>query len=255
MSWYFNLNTKQKQQIFSLLPRFHQTHKKSQERWIKLVTHSIKRIKLQCSKVTFKMFPTYPEGSQNDSSDLLLDRLLQDVRERRHHVVAPQLLTELRAEGQQPNAEDHLVLQLKATLVAQDRRDAKTDTYTQQNKTNRKNEWERKKPQRGNQQRLWGLFFPIHYFFPLHYLYWWLLLKCPARLIRWRKGTNDFSETSCDWNWSNKLPSAEMLSTQITTVSSNLKWEAGFRLLHLYYESQNWNVQGVCGQGKNWSNF
>lgn len=76
------------------------------------------------------MFPTYPEGSQNDSSDLLLDRLLQDVGERRHHVVAPQLLTELRTEGQQPHAEDHLVLQLKATLVAQDCGDAKNDTYT-----------------------------------------------------------------------------------------------------------------------------
>lgn len=89
----------------------------------------------------FKIFPTYPEGSQNDSSDLLLDRLLQDVGERRHHVVAPQLLTELRTEGQQPHAEDHLVLQLKATLVAQYCGDAKNDTYTHthiQNKTLKK---------------------------------------------------------------------------------------------------------------------
>lgn len=77
----------------------------------------------------FEMFPTYPEGGQNDSSDLLLDGLLQDVGERRHHVVAPQLLAELWTEGQQPHAEDHLVLQLKATLVAQDCSDADKDTH------------------------------------------------------------------------------------------------------------------------------
>lgn len=62
---------------------------------------------------------TYPEGSQNDSSDLLLDGLLQDVRQSWNYIVASQLLTELRTEGQEPNAEDHLVLKLEATLVAQ----------------------------------------------------------------------------------------------------------------------------------------
>lgn len=74
-----------------------------------------------------KKFSAYPEGSQNDSSDLLLDRLLQDVGQCRHHVVASQLLTELRTEGQQPNAEDHLVLELEATLVAQHCCDALTE--------------------------------------------------------------------------------------------------------------------------------
>lgn len=73
-----------------------------------------------------KKFSAYPEGSQNDSRDLLLDRLLQDVGQRWHYVVAPQLLTELRTEGQQPNTEDHLVLELEATLVAQHRCDALT---------------------------------------------------------------------------------------------------------------------------------
>lgn len=72
-------------------------------------------------------FSTYPEGSQNDSSDLLLDRLLEDVRQGWHDVVAPQLLTELRTEGQQPHTEDHLVLELEATLVAQHRGDAVTE--------------------------------------------------------------------------------------------------------------------------------
>lgn len=71
---------------------------------------------------------TYPEGSQNDSSDLLLDRLLEDVGQRRHYVVASQLLAELRTEGQEPNAEDHLVLELEAALVAQHRCDALTGT-------------------------------------------------------------------------------------------------------------------------------
>ncbi len=69
-------------------------------------------------------FSTYPEGSKNDSSDLLLDRLLEDVGQRWHYVVASQLLTELRTEGQEPNTEDHLVLELEATLVAQHRCDA-----------------------------------------------------------------------------------------------------------------------------------
>lgn len=77
-----------------------------------------------------KNFPTYPEGGQNDSSDLLLDRLLQDVGEGRHHVIASQLLAELRAEGKQPHTEDHLVLQLEATLVAQHCCDAKTERET-----------------------------------------------------------------------------------------------------------------------------
>lgn len=67
---------------------------------------------------TSEKLSTYPEGSQNDSSDLLLDRLLKDVGQGWHYVVASQLLTELRTEGQEPNAEDHLVLELEATLVA-----------------------------------------------------------------------------------------------------------------------------------------
>lgn len=67
---------------------------------------------------------TYPEGGQNDSGDLLFDRLLQDVGQRRHHVVTSQLLAELRTEGQEPDAEDHLVLELEAALVAQHGRDA-----------------------------------------------------------------------------------------------------------------------------------
>lgn len=64
-------------------------------------------------------FSTYPEGSQNDSSDLLLDRLLEDVGQGWNYIVASQLLTELRTEGQEPHTEDHLVLELEATLVAQ----------------------------------------------------------------------------------------------------------------------------------------
>lgn len=64
-------------------------------------------------------FSTNPEGSQNDSGDLLLDRLLEDVGQGRHYVVTSQLFTELRTEGQEPNTEDHLVLELEATLVAQ----------------------------------------------------------------------------------------------------------------------------------------
>lgn len=69
-------------------------------------------------------FATYPESSQNDSGDFLLDRLLEDVGQRRHYVVTSQLFAELRTEGQQPNTEDHLVLELEATLVAQDCCDA-----------------------------------------------------------------------------------------------------------------------------------
>ena len=42
----------------------------------------------------------YPEGGEDDPGDLLLDRLLQDVGQGWHHVVAPELLTELGAEGQ-----------------------------------------------------------------------------------------------------------------------------------------------------------
>lgn len=76
-----------------------------------------------------KKFSTYPEGSQNDSSDFLLDRLLEDVRQRWHYVVASQLLTELRTEGQQPNTEDHLVLELEATLVAQHCCNALTEIF------------------------------------------------------------------------------------------------------------------------------
>lgn len=71
---------------------------------------------------------TYPQGSQDDASDLLLDRLLEDVGQCWHHVVAPQLLTELGAEGQQPNTEDHLVLELEAALVAQHSGDAENKT-------------------------------------------------------------------------------------------------------------------------------
>lgn len=67
---------------------------------------------------------THPEGSQDDSGDLLFDGLLEDVGQRRHHVVASQLLAELRTEGQQPNTEDHLVLELEAAFVAQHRCDA-----------------------------------------------------------------------------------------------------------------------------------
>ena len=74
-----------------------------------------------------ELFSTYPEGSQDDSGDLLLDRLLEDVGQGWHHVVASQLLTELRTEGQEPNTEDHLVLELEATLVAQHRCDAETE--------------------------------------------------------------------------------------------------------------------------------
>lgn len=61
----------------------------------------------------------YPESSEDDAGDLFFDRLLQNVGEGGHHVVAAQLLTQLRAEGQKPDAEDHLVLQLEATLVTQ----------------------------------------------------------------------------------------------------------------------------------------
>lgn len=94
-----------------------------------------------------KIFPTYPEGGQNDSSDLLLDRLLQDVGERRHHVVASQLLAELRAEGQQPHTEDHLVLQLEAALVAQHCCDAKTERQIIREKKWEKNgKWKNRKP-------------------------------------------------------------------------------------------------------------
>ncbi|TNN78793.1 hypothetical protein EYF80_010963 [Liparis tanakae] len=39
---------------------------------------------------------------------LLKGRLLEDVRQGWHYVVASQLLTELRTEGQEPNTEDHL---------------------------------------------------------------------------------------------------------------------------------------------------
>lgn len=73
-------------------------------------------------------FSTYPEGSEDDASDLFLDRLLEDVRQGWHYVVASQLLTELRTEGQEPNTEDHLVLELEATLVAQNCRDAETES-------------------------------------------------------------------------------------------------------------------------------
>lgn len=86
-------------------------------------TFSVKSGILETHK-TSKKISTYPEGSQNDSSDLLLDRLLEDVRQCRHYVVASQILTELRTEGQEPNTEDHLVLELEATLVAQHCRDA-----------------------------------------------------------------------------------------------------------------------------------
>lgn len=85
-----------------------------------LKTFSVKSGISETHKASEK-FSTYPEGSQNDSSDLLLDRLLEDVRQSRHYVVASQLLAELRTEGQEPNTEDHLVLELEATLVAQDR--------------------------------------------------------------------------------------------------------------------------------------
>lgn len=97
-------------------------------------TLSQSQIKQKCLKI----FSTYPEGGQNDSSDLLLDRLLQDVGERRHHVVASQLLAELRAEGQQPHTEDHLVLQLEAALVAQHCCDAKTERPIIREKTGQK---------------------------------------------------------------------------------------------------------------------
>lgn len=83
-----------------------------------LVWQNIYSLHLRNVKTNKKWF-TYPVGCQDDSSDLLFDRLLEDVRQRRHHVVASQLLAELRAEGQQPNTEDHLVLELEATLVAQ----------------------------------------------------------------------------------------------------------------------------------------
>ena len=43
--------------------------------------------------------PTYPESGQNDARHLLLDRLLEDVGEGGHHVVAAKLLAKLRAEG------------------------------------------------------------------------------------------------------------------------------------------------------------
>lgn len=71
---------------------------------------------------------TYPESSEDYASDLLFDRLLKDVGKRRYHVVAPQLFAELRAECQEPHAEDHLILQLEATLIAQHRRDAERCT-------------------------------------------------------------------------------------------------------------------------------
>lgn len=70
------------------------------------------------------LYDTYPESSQDYAGDLLFDGLLEDVGERRYHVVASQLFAELRAEGQEPDAEDHLILQLEATLIAQHCRDA-----------------------------------------------------------------------------------------------------------------------------------
>lgn len=70
----------------------------------------------------------YPESSEDDTGDLFFDRLLQNVRKGWHHVVAAQLLTQLRAEGQKPYAEDHLVLQLEATLVTQHCCDATRST-------------------------------------------------------------------------------------------------------------------------------
>ena len=96
-------------------------------------TFSVKSAILEAHRTSEK-FSTYPEGSQNDSSDLLLDRLLQDVGQRWHYVVASQLLAELRTEGQEPHTEDHLVLELEATLVAQHRCDALTERK-KQNKT------------------------------------------------------------------------------------------------------------------------
>ncbi len=62
---------------------------------------------------------TYLESSQDYASDLLFDRLLEDVGECRYHVIAPQLFAELRAKCQEPHTEDHLILQLEATLIAQ----------------------------------------------------------------------------------------------------------------------------------------
>lgn len=70
------------------------------------------------------LYATYPESSQDNAGDLLFDGLLEDVGERRYHIVTSQLFAELRAEGQEPDAEDHLILQLEAALIAQHCRDA-----------------------------------------------------------------------------------------------------------------------------------
>lgn len=76
-----------------------------------------------------------------------------------------------------------------------------------------------------NQQRVWG----VLYF--LYYLSWWLT-ENSSKTDQATEEENDHSDTSRARNSRNKLPSVEMWSTQIETVSSSLKWENGFSVLH-----------------------
>jgi len=70
----------------------------------------------------------YAECCEDDPRHLLFDRLLQDVGQDRDDVVAPQVFTHLWAKSQEPHRKDHLILELKATLVTQNAHDAERNT-------------------------------------------------------------------------------------------------------------------------------
>lgn len=96
--------------------------------FLKTIPQLIKTLNLSWPCIKCLWWCAYPESGEDDAGDLLFDRLLQNVGESRNYVVAAQLLAQLRAEGQQPYAENHLVLQLEAALVTQYCRDARRST-------------------------------------------------------------------------------------------------------------------------------
>lgn len=62
---------------------------------------------------------TYTECCKNDSCYFLFDRFLKDVWENRNDIVPAKVFTHLRTECQEPYWKNHLILELKATLVTQ----------------------------------------------------------------------------------------------------------------------------------------
>lgn len=72
-----------------------------------------------CDLGVFRFLYQIPEHSQDDSGDLFLNRIAQDVGKNRDHVELVHLLGQERVEREHPQTENELVLHLEVDSARQ----------------------------------------------------------------------------------------------------------------------------------------